>query len=88
MWVVARTAREFGIMSTMDITTCLEAMSTRLVDAAAVAQAAVTCAKSGSEHEAVGIAMQLDGLLNEAQTLHGAVCLIARLNRKEGAAPH
>ncbi len=71
----------------MDITTCLEALSTRLDDAAAVAQAAVTCAKSGSEHEAVGIALQLDGLLNEAQTLHGAVCLIGRMTRREERSP-
>ena len=70
----------------MDITTCLEALSRRLVDAAAVAQAAVTCARSGSEREAVRIAMDLDLLLNESQTLHGAVCLIGRMSRTESAA--
>ena len=62
----------------VDITACLEALSQRLVDAAAIAQAAVTCARSGSQREAVGISMQLDLLLGEAQTLHGAVCLLSR----------
>ena len=71
----------------LDITTCLEAISRRLVDAAAVAQAAVTCARSGSEREAVRIAMDLDLLLNESQTLHGAVCLIGRMERAEAAIP-
>lgn len=66
----------------MDITTCLEALSRRLVDAAAVAQAAVTCARSGSDREAIGISMPLDMLLSEAQTLHGAVCLIGRMERE------
>ncbi len=69
----------------MDITTCLEALSTRLTDAAAVARAAVTCARSGSEHEAVRIALELDVLLNESQTLHSAVCLIGRMDREERA---
>ena len=71
----------------MDITTCLEALSTRLVDAAAIGKAAVTCAQSGSEREAVRIAMDLDGLLNEAQTLHGAVCLLGRMDRERIASP-
>ena len=70
----------------MDITSCLEAISRRLVDAAAVAQASVTCARSGSEREALRIAMDLDLLLNESQTLHGAVCLIGRMGRAEATA--
>ena len=65
----------------MSVTGCLEELSRRLVDAAAIAQAAVTCARSGSEREAVGISMPLDILLNEAQTLHGAVCLLSRIRR-------
>ena len=67
----------------MSVTGCLEELSRRLVDAAAVAQAAVTCARSGSEREAVGISIPLDILLNEAQTLHGAVCLLSRIRRQE-----
>ena len=43
----------------------------------------VVCAESGSEREALRIAMDLDELLNEASTLHGAVCLVGRMNRKE-----
>ena len=62
----------------VDIPVCLEALSRRLVDATAIAQAAVTCAHSGSQREAVGISMQLDLLLGEAQTLHGAVRLLSR----------
>ena len=73
-------------MVRMDFGTCLEALSTRLTDAAAVAKAAVTCARSGSDHEAVRIALELDTLLNEAQTLHGAVCLIGRMARQDGLA--
>lgn len=71
----------------LDITTCLEALSTRLADAAAVARAAASCAQSGSEHEAVRIALDLDVLLAESQTLHGAVCLFGRMARDGRAAP-
>lgn len=67
----------------MDIATCLEALSGRLTDAAAVAKAAVTCARSGSEREAVRIVLEIDDLLNEAQTLHGAVCLLGRMDRTD-----
>lgn len=74
-------------MSRMDITTCLEALSTRLTDAAAVAKAAVACAQNGSEREAVRIALDLDELLAESQTLHGAVCLLGRMDRTAAPAP-
>ena len=67
----------------MSVTGCLEELSRRLVDAATVAQAAVTCVRSGLEREAVGISMPLDILLNEAQTLHRAVCLLSRIRRQE-----
>lgn len=71
----------------IDIATCLEALSRRLVDAAAVAQAAVACAHAGSQREAVRIALKLDDLLGEAQTLHGAVCLLGRMDAPDGARP-
>ena len=74
--------------SVVDITTCLDALSERLSDAAAIAKAAVTCARSGSEREAVRIAMDLDALLGEAQTLHGAACLLGRMKRDEGDPRH
>lgn len=70
--------------SAISITACLAEISRRLTDAAAVAKAAVTCAEAGSEREAVGIAMELDTLLGEANTLHGAVCLLSRLQRASG----
>jgi hypothetical protein len=60
---------------------CLREISTRLTDAAAIAKAAVACAEAGSESEAVRIAMDLDELVGEAETLHRCVCLISRLKR-------
>lgn len=68
-------------MAEMSITVGLREISSRLVDAAAIAKAAVVCAESGSEREALRIAMDLDECLNEAQTLHGAVCLFGRMDR-------
>jgi hypothetical protein len=56
-------------------------ISTRLSDAAAIAKAAVTCAESGSEPEAVRIAMDLDELVHQVATLHGAMCLLNRMAR-------
>ena len=41
------------------------------------------CAESGSEHEAIRIALDLDGLLSETTTLRGAMCLIGRMRRAE-----
>jgi hypothetical protein len=72
----------------LSITACLSEISERLTDAAAIAKAPVTCAQSGSEREALRIAMDLDELLSEAGTLHGAVCLIGRMDRRhERSAP-
>ena len=67
--------------SGLSITGCLSEISERLTDAAAIAKAAVVCAESGSEREALRIAMDLDELLSEAETLHGAMCLIGRMSR-------
>jgi hypothetical protein len=65
-------------MSGTDLTTtgCVKEISTRVSDAAAVA-----CAESGCEEEAVRISMDLDELLHEASTLHEAVALVHRLPR-------
>ena len=71
----------------LSITTCLAEISKRLTDAAAIAKAAVVCAESGSEREALRIAMDLDELLSEAGTLHGAVCLIGRMSRPNERSP-
>ena len=68
--------------SGLSIRGCLGEISGRLTDAAAIAKAAVSCAESGSEREALRIAMDLDKLLNEATTLHGAVCMIGRMRRR------
>jgi hypothetical protein len=54
--------------TTISITGCLKEISGRLTDAAAVAKAAVTCAESGSEHQAVRIVLELDEVLHEAST--------------------
>ena len=68
-------------MAELSITTGLREISQRLTEASAIAKGAVTCAESGSEREALKIAMDLDELLSEATTLHGAVCLLGRLDR-------
>ena len=76
-------------MSTVDIsiTIFLAEISIRLNDAAAIAKVAVTCATAGSEREVLRIAMDLDALLHEIQTLHGAVCLIGRMAPKAAGFP-
>ena len=67
----------------LSITACLHEMSSRLTDAAAIGKAALVCAESGSEREGLRIAMDLDELLHQVQTLHGAVCLIGRISRQD-----
>ena len=70
----------------LSVTAGLAAISARLTDAAAVAKAAVVCAEAGCEREAVRIALDLDEILSEATTLHAAVCLIGRINRRAAEA--
>lgn len=70
----------------LSVMTCLQAIGTRLGEAAAVSKAAATCAEAGSEREALRIALDLDVLLHEAITLHGALCLVGRM-RVEPNAP-
>ena len=65
----------------LSITGVLREISARMVDGASIARAAVVCAESGSEREALRIVLDLDELLSETQTLHGAVCLIGRMRR-------
>lgn len=67
----------------LSIRACLDAISARLSEAAAIAKAAVVCAESGSEREDLRIAMGLDALLHEAVTLHGAAAPIGRVQRRE-----
>lgn len=67
----------------LSITTGLRELSMRLADASAILKVAVVCAESGSEQQALRIAMDIDEVLHEAQTLHGAICLIGRMQRQE-----
>lgn len=71
-------------MVELSITKGLQEVSRRLSDAAAIAKAAVVCAESGSEPEALRIAMDLDELIHEAGTLHSAICLLGRMQREAG----
>ena len=71
-------------MDALSVTGCLIEISARLTDAAAIAKAAVVCAESGSEKDAVRLSMDLDELLHEADTLHRTVAL---MNRTERTAP-
>lgn len=71
-------------MANLNITEGLREIATRLTDAAAIAKAAVTCAESGSEREAVRLSLDLDELLGEAETLHRAVTLLNRMERDRG----
>ena len=71
----------------LSITACLHEMSSRLADAAAIGKAALVCAEHGSEREGLRIAMDLDELLHQVQTLHGAVCLIGRMSRQDELRP-
>lgn len=75
--------------SGLSVRVYLDEISGRLTRAAAIARGAVACAAGGSEGEAVRIAMDLDELLHETQTLHGAMCLVGRMRRRaeEAAEP-
>ena len=71
-------------MVNLNITSGLSEISRRLGDAAAIAKGAVACAESGSEREALRIAMDVDELISEVATLHGAICLLGRMRADEG----
>lgn len=66
------------------VTSLLRDIAERLGETAAIARAAVTCAESGSEHEAVRLSLDLDERLHEAEALHRAATLIARLPSGRG----
>jgi hypothetical protein len=67
-------------MAELTIGRGLQEISRRLTDAAAIAKGAVACAEAGSEREALRIAMDLDELLHEVRTLHGATILLGRMD--------
>lgn len=68
----------------LTVVSCRSEISARLTDAAAIARAAVACAESGSEREALRIALDLDERLHEATTLRGALILLGRMRRWTG----
>ena len=70
------------ISDTFTIPHLLTALAINLADAAAVAKAAAACAETGAVTEAMRIAIRLDVALGEAQTLHAALCLLARRARR------
>lgn len=66
----------------LSVTAAQAAISARLTEASAFAKAALVCAHARSERVAVLIVLDL----SEAQTLHGVICLIGRINRCGGEA--
>jgi hypothetical protein len=78
-----RTGPESGI----SITGCLCEIRDRLTDAAAVAKAAVTCAESGSELQAVRIVLDVEEMIHEASTLLNGVTLLNRTRRTNAREP-
>jgi hypothetical protein len=58
---------------------CLTEISSRLSDASAIAKAAVTCAEGGNADDAIKIALDVEQLIHEANTLLNAASLINRL---------
>lgn len=69
----------------LSVTTFLKEISTRLTTAVPTARAALICAESGAEREAVRIAMTFDEVVYEVKMLHGAMVLTARDQRADDA---
>lgn len=65
----------------LTLTRLMRDLAEDLTEATAIAKAAVACAEAGAEAEAARITLRLDVPLSEAQTLHGALCLLARRAR-------
>ena len=76
-----------GLKTGISITGCLKEISGRLTDAAAVAKAAVTCAESGSERQAVRIVLEVEEMLHEASTLLNGITLLNRMRRTNAREP-
>jgi hypothetical protein len=76
-----------GQETTISITGGLKEISGRLTDAAAVAKAAVTCAESGSERQAVRIVLEVEEMIHEANTLLNGVTLLNRMRRTNAREP-
>lgn len=65
----------------LDTKAFLRETSSRLNDAAAVAQAALVCAERDAEREAIGIVADLDSLLHDISSLHSALLVTRRPRR-------
>ena len=59
---------------------CLKEISLKLVSAAAISRGAVTCAESGDLAAGVRIALDVEPLLHEANTLLNAASLMNRMS--------
>jgi len=59
----------------------LKNMRTRLEDASAIAKAATACAESGNHEQAVTIALDIEQLIYEVNTLLNAASLINRCRK-------
>jgi hypothetical protein len=58
----------------------LQGMRDRLEEASAIAKAATTCAEAGNHDQAVTIALDIEQLVYEVNTLLNAASLIKRCN--------
>ena len=76
-----------GPESGISITECLCEIRDRLIGAAAVAKAAVTCAESGSERQAVRIILEVEEMIHEASTLLNGVTLLNRMRQTNAGLP-
>lgn len=59
----------------------LKGMSERLADANSLAKAAVACAESGNQEQAVTIALDIEQLVYEVSTLLNAASLMNRCGK-------
>lgn len=66
------------------VTNCLSEISERLVAANAMAKGALVCAEEGNQQAALRIALDLEPLIHEANTLLNAASLMNRLRNKTG----
>ena len=64
------------------IQACLGEISSKLTDAAAIAKGAVVCAESGNPSGGLRIALDIEQLVYETNTLLNAASLMNRINKE------
>jgi hypothetical protein len=70
---------------TLTLPDCLEAIASRLAEAARVTGAALACAQAGAEkEEAVRLVLDVERHTYEADKLLAAVTVLARIRRERG----